>query len=100
MLLTVCVPVCFRNYGFPDLVLWRPKGRPAPRKYGHGTKWSGREFGLGWNGSSGLGWEVQVVEVKSAGDTLSAVQRAWLSVLRDAGVAATVCRVTSRAKPR
>lgn len=44
----------------------------------------------------GTGWEVQVVEVKSPKDTLSYVQTAWLSVLRDAGVPAVVSRVTMK----
>lgn len=59
--------------------------------------WSGDEFGLGWQGH-GQGWEARVIEVKSAGDHLSSAQRAWLDVLRNAGVAATVCRVTQQAK--
>lgn len=79
-----------RSHGFPDLVLWRPKGHAGGGEPEKG--WSGQEFGLGWDGK-GKGWDVQVVEVKSPTDTLSHSQRAWISLLRDAGVPATVSRV-------
>lgn len=61
--------------------------------------WRGREFGLGWEGE-GQGWEVKVVEVKSVTDHVSMAQRAWLTALRDAGVKATVCRVSHETQHR
>ena len=39
--------------------------------------------------------KVKVVEVKSTNDQLNDRQGAWLSTLRDAGVDATLCRVSS-----
>lgn len=100
----LCHCVLPRNYGFPDLVLWRPKlqrrrGAHPLGQSGQPASWRGKEFGLGWEGV-GQGWEVKVVEVKSVTDQLSMVQRAWLSALRDAGVPATVCRVAHLAPPK
>ncbi|CAM9140593.1 unnamed protein product, partial [Ascophyllum nodosum] len=67
--------------GFPDLVLWRPKGRTGNGiRSRRATGRQPAEFGLGWE-ADGHGWEVEVVEVKSVKDTLSYVQRAWLTVL-------------------
>lgn len=40
------------------------------------------------------------MEVKSAGDHLSVGQQAWLDVLRNAGVASSVCRVMPQARRR
>ncbi|CAM9136004.1 unnamed protein product [Ectocarpus fasciculatus] len=85
--------------GFPDVVLWRPKG--ADRGAGGSSSGGGRDgrdwnarthFGLGWQGH-GHGWEVEVVEVKSKGDTISKEQKAWLAELEDIGVPAIVTRV-------
>lgn len=83
-----------RHYGFPDLVLWKPRGRAGVSRGDRGERnWRTGEFGLGWQGE-GRGWEVQVVEVKSPSDTLSHVQKAWLRELRSARVPAMVSRVT------
>ncbi|CAM9857544.1 unnamed protein product [Ectocarpus sp. 12 AP-2014] len=87
--------------GFPDVVLWRPKG--ANRGAGGSSSGGGRDgrdwnarthFGLGWQGH-GQGWEVEVVEVKSKGDTISKEQKAWLAELEDIGVPAMVSRVVA-----
>lgn len=64
--------LCWR-WGAPDLVLWNSVS----------TK-------IGKDCES----VVKVVEVKSTNDQLNNQQGAWLSVLRDAGVAATLCRVS------
>ncbi|CAM9123142.1 unnamed protein product [Ectocarpus sp. 12 AP-2014] len=91
------------RFGFPDVVLWRPKSDKsvAERRSGGGSG-SGDEkgldwvckthFGLGWEGY-GQGWEVQVVEVKSKDDVTSHAQKAWLMELENARVPAMVTRV-------
>ncbi|CAM9789731.1 unnamed protein product [Choristocarpus tenellus] len=124
-------------YGFPDLILWRPRRRTSPSnsgnsgqhpsltcqnstknsspsstatspltdtvecntlKVGHAAGLDGdfnSSESLNWEGW-GFGWEVLVVEVKSARDVLSAGQKAWISSLREIGVECEVCRVAHR----
>ena len=80
-------------------MLWRPKGRTGNGiRSQRATGRQPAEFGLGWE-ADGHGWEVEVVEVKSVKDTLSYVQRAWLAVLRNAGVPAKVFRVFVEGDP-
>eukprot|EP00903_Cladosiphon_okamuranus_P011449 g10786.t1 len=95
--------------GFPDVVLWRPKGigATAGEENGLGSGWdTKRYFDYDWRGLGGRGWEVEVVEVKSKGDITSNVQKAWLMELQNAGVRAMVTRVLTdeedeeRARPR
>ncbi|CAM9883284.1 unnamed protein product [Ectocarpus sp. 13 AM-2016] len=91
------------RFGFPDVVLWRPKsdkGVTESRSGGgsgsgdeKGLDWGSKtHFGLGWEGY-GQGWEVQVVEVKSKDDITSHAQKAWLMELENARVPAMVTRV-------
>jgi hypothetical protein len=61
--------------GAPDLLLWRPTTAAAAAA-------------------------VKAVEVKSRNDSLSDEQRAWLLVLRDAGVAAGAPPHTRHCNPR
>ncbi|CAN0219031.1 unnamed protein product [Pylaiella littoralis] len=81
-------------YGFPDVVLWKPKGfKDAAGVSDNGIDWKVKDrFGLDWRGL-GRGWEVEVVEVKSKGDITSNAQKAWLMELQNARVPAMVTRV-------
>ncbi|CAB1111846.1 unnamed protein product [Ectocarpus sp. CCAP 1310/34] len=70
-------------------------GGTAQIELGDGRDWNATtHFGLGWQGH-GQVWEVEVVEVKSKGDTIRKEQKAWLAELEDIGVPAMVSRVVA-----
>lgn len=49
-----------RRCGFPDVVLWRPKGIDAPVGDENGFGWNANcYFGYDWRGLNGQGWEVR-----------------------------------------
>eukprot|EP00752_Nemacystus_decipiens_P018678 g16744.t2 len=87
--------------GFPDVVLWRPRGIEAAAGDENGGDFGWRSkthFGLDWRGYRDQGWEVEVVEVKSKSDVTSQVQEAWLRELKSARVPARVTRVWARSE--
>ncbi|CAM9529270.1 unnamed protein product [Ectocarpus sp. 4 AP-2014] len=103
LLSTTTTTITQLRFGFPDVVLWRPKsdmgvaesrsGRDSGSGDEKGLDWGSKtHFGLGWEGY-GQGWEVQVVEVKSKDDITSHAQKAWLMELENARVPAMVARV-------
>ena len=60
------------------------------------TSAGGMELRFGYvEDHKGLQSKVKVVEVKSTNDQLNDQQGAWLSTLRDVGVDAILCRVSS-----
>ncbi|CAM9364280.1 unnamed protein product [Discosporangium mesarthrocarpum] len=63
--------------------------------YGSGVSEAATQGGLGWEGL-GYGWELMVVEVKSAKDVVSAGQKAWITQLSGMDVPCEICRVMHR----